>query len=200
MKQRLNNIYRSMKQRCFYSKSINYNRYGGKGIKICKEWADTEKVPNTTNCSKGWLAFKKWALENGYADNLTIDRIDSTKGYSPENCRWVDYKTQENNTGHNHNVTYKGRTQSLVLWCEELGLNYDRTKQRINKLHWGIEKAFETKNNDYIKQFTYNGKTQSLSEWSAELKMPYNTLYSRIVLKDWTIEKAFSQKIKGARV
>ena len=77
---RLSNIFRYMKQRCYNPKNHSYKRYGGRGITICDEWL------NDTN------AFIKWALENGYADNLTIDRINNDKGYCPENCQWISRK------------------------------------------------------------------------------------------------------------
>lgn len=134
-----------MKERCYSSNNKDYKDYGGRGIFICDEWNNREKVPEVDNATKGYLAFKKWALSNGYSDELTIDRIDTNKGYSPENCRWVSVKEQNNNKRCNHYITYNGKTQSLMKWCSELGLNYSRVKARLNTCHWSVEKAFETK-------------------------------------------------------
>lgn len=139
---RLNKTFRDMKARCYNPKNKEYKNYGARGITVCDEWLNAERVPEKDNATKGYLLFKEWALSNGYADNLTIDRIDVNKGYSPDNCRWVDVKTQMNNRRCNHYITYKGRTQTLMQWCEELNLNYDRTKARLNILHWTVEKAF----------------------------------------------------------
>jgi hypothetical protein len=140
--ERLQNIYVNLKQRCYNPKSTFYKNYGGRSITVCDEWLDSEMYDGRS--TKGWIAFKNWALSNGYADDLTIDRIDNSKGYCPENCHWVTMRTQQNNRRSNHLITYKGKTQSLANWCRELNLNYDTIKCRIRR-NWTIEKAFETK-------------------------------------------------------
>ena len=192
---RLNCIYRSMVSRCYESNNMNFKNYGARGITICNEWLDKGKING--NCTKGYFVFKNWALSHGYDDNLTIDRIDNSKGYSPENCRWVSRKIQQNNRRCNHVITYKGCTKTLKQWCEELNLNYRTTITRLDTYHWSVERAFETKENAKFHLVTYNGDTKPIKEWCEILGLKYNTVISRIVKRGWSVEKAFYKNMSS---
>lgn len=85
MRSRISSIYQGMIYRCYNPKSYGYKWYGAKGIKVCDEWKEN------------YCEFYLWAIDNGYQDDLTIDRIDNTKGYCPENCRWVTTEEQHRN-------------------------------------------------------------------------------------------------------
>lgn len=130
--ERLYNIWHGIKLRCCTPTNKDYSNYGGRGITICAEWVSD------------YAAFREWALSNGYADNLSIDRIDNDKGYSPDNCRWVDMKRQNNNRRSNHLITYKGETKSIADFCDEKGLNFQTIYARIVHRGWSVEKALET--------------------------------------------------------
>lgn len=92
--QNLKRIFKGMKDRCYNPKLKDYRWYGAKGIKICDKWLECPKL------------FEEWALENGYETGLTIDRIDESKNYCPENCRWV--------TGV-FNAKYKSNTRIIEV-------------------------------------------------------------------------------------
>lgn len=143
---RLVAIHSGMKYRCCNVNCSNFANYGARGITVCKEWLDEERVnvSHRNNPTKGFLAFQQWALKNGYTDDLTLDRIDNNKGYSPENCRWVSYRVQNNNRRNNLRIQYKGVTKTLHQWCDELNLSYEKIFQRLKILHWSVEKALET--------------------------------------------------------
>lgn len=129
---RLYSIWNTMKQRCSNPNAINYHLYGGKGIMVCNEWIES------------YEEFKKWSLLNGYSEKLTLDRIDSKKGYSPNNCRWTDWGTQQNNRCNNHLITYNGETHTLSQWARIVGLHPKTLSRRIVDKHWSIEKALTT--------------------------------------------------------
>ena len=98
---RLYRIWSGMKDRCCNPKSKYWSRYGGAGITICDEWKND------------YMKFDKWAMSNGYQDDLTIDRIENSKGYSPDNCRWATYMEQENN--RTNNILYQVNNEILTL-------------------------------------------------------------------------------------
>lgn len=131
---RLFRIWANMVNRCTNPHTPRYKDYGFRGITICEEWLGKDGSSN----------FIEWALRNGYQDNLTLDRINNDEGYSPSNCQWSTYQKQANNRRNNHLITYKGRTQTISQWADEIGLSQSVISDRLNKLNWSIEKTFET--------------------------------------------------------
>jgi hypothetical protein len=124
-----------MLKRCNYTSATNYKHYGAKGVGVCGEWRD-------------FVRFRDWAMAYGYSDDLTIDRIDTNGDYTPENCRWVDMKTQERNTSRNKFITFGGETHCLAEWAEIFGINYRTLQGRIFRYGWSIERALTTSTGD----------------------------------------------------
>ena len=151
-------------------------RYGGRGILICDSW------------NEDFTEFYKWSMENGYFEELSIDRIDNDKGYSPDNCRWATVKVQSNNRRNVHLVTYKGKTQTLSQWADELNVSYDLLYKRFYK-GLPLNEVFDTDSYSTFKLITYNGQTKNIRQWAKEKGIPYKTLYKRISDR-WDIEKA----------
>ncbi len=127
--ERLYGVWRDIKDRCYNENNKEFFGYGGRGITVCDEWV------------KDFQAFYDWSMANGYKEGLTIDRINNDKGYSPDNCRWANMKTQSNNRRSNHLITYNGKTQTIAQWADEMEISYDALVARITKYHWTIERA-----------------------------------------------------------
>lgn len=124
--------YSHIKSRCYNTNDKRYPRYGGRGITMCDEWFSD------------FYSFKNWATENGYRKELSIDRIDNDGPYSPENCRWVTLSENNQNRSSSTFYTYNDKTQNLMQWCNELGLNYNTILMRIRR-GWSFEKAITSK-------------------------------------------------------
>jgi hypothetical protein len=119
---RLYAIWKAIKWRCYREKSNSYQLYGGRGIKMCDEWKDS------------YEAFYQWSMSHGYADDLTIDRINTNGNYEPDNCRWITKKEQSRNTRRNIVIKYHGEEKTLPEWCDVLGLPYARVCGRYKRM------------------------------------------------------------------
>lgn len=108
---RIYSIWIGMKNRCNNPHNPKYSRYGGRGIKVCQSWNDS------------FESFYKWALENGYSEELTIDRIDNNGNYEPNNCRWSTNREQCRNRSTNVNITIGNSKRTLTEWCEIFNLD-----------------------------------------------------------------------------
>lgn len=115
---RMHVIWTGMKQRCHNPKieSRKWNTYGGRGIKVCDRWHD-------------FMNFHE-DMKDTYADNLSLDRIDTNKDYCKENCRWVTSIQQANNTRTNVFITYKGKTLSVSEWARITGISWTTLAKR----------------------------------------------------------------------
>lgn len=127
---RIYRIWSCMKTRCYNKNKKQYNNYGGKGIKVCSDWLE-------------FIPFYEWAKNNGYKENLTIDRINSDGDYEPTNCRFITIQEQQKNRTNIHYVTINGETLCLRDWERKLGLPQGIVSRRIFD-GWNIEKALFT--------------------------------------------------------
>ena len=118
---RIYGIWQKMRARCYNKSETCWPRYGGRGITVCDEW------------NKTFQPFYDWSIENGYAENLSIDRIDNDGPYSPENCRWTTNKEQSRNRRSNVNITIGNSTKTLTEWCEIFEVSYGMVQQRYRK-------------------------------------------------------------------
>jgi hypothetical protein len=121
-------LYYSMLHRCYNSKDKDYKHYGQKGIIVCKEWKNS------------FVEFFKWAMLNGYQEDLSIDRIDSNGNYEPSNCRWVTLKEQARNKKNIKKVTYKEKEYYISDLAKEFNINRNTLNSRLIA-GWSIEKA-----------------------------------------------------------
>ena len=120
-----------------------YKNYGGRGITVCDEWRNDP------------VAFYNWAMSNGWQKGLSLDRIDNDKGYSPDNCRWTDRKTQNNNRRCTPHITYNGETHTIKEWSEITGIKYHTLFVRIVTRGWELDRVFKQKPRGYGEPVTY---------------------------------------------
>ena len=125
---RLYTEWSNMRSRCNNPKNIMYKNYGGRGICCCNEW-------------KHFDTFMHWALKSGYTDELTLERINVSGDYCPDNCCWIPKEKQYLNRTDSHFITAFGKTQTIKEWADETGLKYDTIHARIKYYGWDAEKA-----------------------------------------------------------
>lgn len=148
VRDKLYNVWRGIKKRCYNPNYYAYPQYGGRGIMLSEDWVNFEN-------------FYIWALANGYEVGLTLDRIDNNGDYSPNNCRWTTWKVQGNNRRTNKTITFNGKTQTLSMWADEIGVSQEMLWNRLRIYKWPIEVALTAPkgsiNKNNRKEFIKNG-------------------------------------------
>ena len=148
---RIYKIYRSMQDRCTNPNDQAFRYYGGRGIKCL--WQSFEQFRDDMH--ESYLAHVKEFGER----QTTIDRIDNNGNYCKENCRWATMKEQCNNRRSNVLIEFRGRTQNMKQWAEEIGISHKLLWDRIRKAKWSIEKSLTQK-----PRFQWNGTWKGIIE------------------------------------
>ena len=177
---RIYRIFNHIKQRCNNKQDSAYKDYGGRGIKMCKEWEDN------------FINFYNWSIANGYKENLSIDRINNNGNYEPENCRWAINAEQQNNKRNNHIITYNNKKYTISNFCKNFNVyGYNEPEKLLKKTLRGMKKR------KY--KATLNGVTKDVYEWCEEFNLNKGTIYSRIAKYGYTPEEALTKKLKNGK-
>lgn len=146
-KSRINKEYRGLKQRCYNPNNPRYTYYGGRGIKMCDEWLGED----------GFINFMAWSLGNGYSDDLTLDKIDNDKNYSPSNCRWTNKKVQ----ARNRRISPRNKSGVSGVFFRTDGNKYrvnilDNEGKKVNLGQYGtLEEAKEVRKQAELKYWGF---------------------------------------------
>lgn len=183
--------WQTMKSRCYNPNAQAYDRYGMRGIRICEEWLNYDN-------------FYIWAINNGYDESLTLERIDNNGNYCPSNCKFIPPEEQAKNTRKTLYLTAFNETKTIIEWSKDkrclasLKAMYNRWK-----FGWEHERIITEPIEDYISTserigkahtYEYQGETKSIRRWALDSRCEVSrkTLMSR--LKDGTsIEKALKR-------
>jgi hypothetical protein len=170
-----------MRARCRNPKNPAYANYGGRGITVAAEWNTVE-------------AFCDWAVANGYDQELTLERLDNSKGYSPDNCAWVDRKAQARNRRSSRIVEVDGQEKTIAQWAEESSVKYGTLRLRADTGKVDASRFLsETRIPLTRKVITINGVGKTLLEWASEAGVHYTTICRRIA-EGWSLEDAYTRK------
>lgn len=170
--QSLRRRYYNIKQRCYNIKSKAYKNYGGRGIKMCEEWLEDK------------YNFYFWAFNNGFDIKLEIDRIDNNGDYCPENCRWVDRKTQNNNKRNIIKHKCFGEYLTITEASYKYNISFEKLETRMRKHNLTLEDAIKIgnlrKQNSNAKIYCYKNKLYTLKDLSKMFNINSHTLYQKI--------------------
>lgn len=182
------NIWVSMIQRCTNPKDQAYDRYGGRGIKVCD----------------AWMSFETFLSDMGPRPNkrMSLERIDNDKGYEPGNVRWAAAAEQSKNTRRNVTLTFRGRTMILKDWAREVGLPNQTLWNRVVTLGWGAERALTTPMREMKRgdgrgeKVVYQGRAMALKDVALEAGVNYKALWQRVRGRGMTTEEALAKPFR----
>ena len=163
---KLYKVWYAMNYRCYDKKSNSYSNYGARGITVCDEWR------------KDFKTFESWALNNGYSEGLSIERINVNGNYCPENCTWATHLEQCNNMRRNIFVTYLGKTKTLAQWSREMNRTYE--SRRDSYYRGTFPPTEENAHRRRNKLIEYDGKRLTMKEWAVELNVSYASIKAKV--------------------
>lgn len=167
----------SIKARCFDPDNKSFHQYGGRGITMCREWAES------------FPAFFA-AVGPRPSPRHSIERIDNSRGYEPGNCRWATPKEQARNRRTNRAVTLNGVTRTIAEWAEVTGIPATRIWARLRAGHTP-ERVLSAEDHRRPVMLTLDGETHTLHEWATLRRIKAGTIHARLKL-GWPIERVLS--------
>lgn len=183
----LSRRFSSMKTRCYNKNNPAYKNYGGRGIKICDEWLNDKNK------------FIEWSLVNGFRKELTIDRKDNNGNYEPNNCWWVDRKTQNNNKRNIVRHKCFGEYLTITEASKKYKISFKKLETRINSCGLTLEQAIKIGNKKKQKKdaklYKYNNKNYTLKDLEKIYNIKSHTIYERIC-KGISVNKALTVPVK----
>lgn len=165
---RVYGIWAGIRGRCTNPTDVAWANYGGRGITLCERWQDVTAFVSDMGPRP--------------SPKHSIDRIDNSKGYSPENCRWATQKEQANNTRTNVHITIDGVTRTMKQWAEHFGVSYAVVKERRADGKAGIDLFTASPRRTYKRLITHGELSMSVTAWAKHLGAPYITVWQRINL------------------
>lgn len=176
-------IWKVMRTRCNNPNTDSAEYYHNKGITVCERWDSFENFYKDMGpCPEGY----------------SIDRIDSSKGYCKENCRWANNFTQaQNRPDFNEYYTYKGKTHTLKEWARILNIKYTTLYMRIHRSNLFFEDAI--KSDPFKKEYEYKGESHRLKEWCNILGLEYSLISNRVLKHKWDFKDAVEIPKGGRR-
>jgi len=171
--------WKNIKSRCCNPNCKAYKDYGGRGISICQEWLMFKNFEKDM-----YQSFCK-AVSNKLLKEVTIDRIDNSKGYFKENCTWATHKQQSLNRRKSLVFTINGVRKSLVDWSHQYGCSYTTAYNKVKK-GYNLNHALKK----HIPLYTYRGETTNQA--AKRLGLSSRCVYDRIHRHGWSIKNAFT--------
>lgn len=171
--------WQQMLARCTDENVVQYQDYGGRGIKVCERWRHS---------------FPNFLADMGERpDGHSLDRIDNEGNYEPGNCRWATRTEQNRNSRRNVLLTHNGETMPISAWAERLGVDDKPIRFRIRR-GWSTERALTEPVRDmpnFRKTITHDGVSLTHSQWGERVGLAGGVISKRLRI-GWSIEKTLT--------